>query len=114
MQLAIFHVVSSSPHCEKNFAKGIICVAVHDIGSRASAAIVHTHVERGIRTERKSALRRVEMVRRDAQIGQYAVDTVDASAAQCAAHEAEVGLDEREALVVGGVDARVGIPDPSE
>ena len=49
------------------------------------------------------------MVRRDAQVGQYAVDTVDASAAQCAAHEAEVGLDEREALVVGGVDARVGI-----
>ena len=48
-------------------------VTVHYVRSRKPGTLIHPHVERSVETERESALPRIEMVRRHAQIGQHPV-----------------------------------------
>ena len=51
----------------------ILAVCVHDIIRRERSALVHAHIERRILHVRKPALRRVELVRRHAEIEQHAI-----------------------------------------
>ena len=51
----------------------------------------------------------VEVVRRDAQVGEDAIYALHAAMTQCAAHKAEVARYEAEALVVGGICLGIGV-----
>ena len=67
-------------------------VAVHDVCRRQPSPLVHAHVERSLSAERESALHGVEMVRRNPQISQNAVDLRHAAQPQRPAQEAEIAL----------------------
>ena len=84
-------------------------IAVHDAGRRQRAPLVHAHVQRRFAPERETPLHGVEMVRRDAQIGQNAVHLLHLPQPQCPAQKAEVALDVVEPPVVGAVRARVAV-----
>ena len=84
-------------------------VAVDHVGGRQPAALVHPHVERRLAAEREAPFEGVEVVRRDPEVGQNAVDLPDAAQPQRPAQEAEVALDVVETGVVGAVGARVAV-----
>ena len=84
-------------------------VTVHYVRGRKPGTLIHPHVERSVETERESALPRIEMVRRHAQIGQHPVHLFVSVQAQLPPHETEIRFYEREAGVVGDVAAGVAI-----
>ena len=84
-------------------------VRVDHIGRRYAAATIHTHIERRCAAKRKSPLDSVEMMRRNAQIGQYAVRLHNAAQAQRSAQKAEIALHIAKPPVVGTVGQRVAV-----
>lgn len=89
--------------------EGVAVVGVDHVGGRPAAAAVHAHVERRGAAEREAPFDGVEMVRRNAQIGQYTIDLRDAAQAQCSAQEAEIALHIDEPRVVGTVGQRIAV-----
>ena len=88
----------------------LLLIRVEHIGGGVSAACVHAHVERRVKSERKSACFVVEVVARHAQIGQNAVHPLDFTViAHPVGEETEVGGHKGEPLVFGHVVSRVGI-----
>ena len=61
-------------------------------------AAVHPHVERLVALEAEAAARRVELHRRDAEIGERAVDDGDAAAVEHVVERAIVGVHELDAI----------------
>ena len=98
MQLATFHGVSSSPQSPSS------CVSVW-----AGAALAHAHVQRRLAPERKTPFHGVEMVRRDSQVGQYAVCLGHPAQPEGSAQEPKIAFDVVEPSVGGGVGERVAI-----
>ena len=78
-------------------------VTVHHVGRRQVGPLVHPHVERRIVAKRKTALPRIEMVRRNAQIGQDAVHPFNPVIAQPRVHDAEIAFDECQPGIFGQV-----------
>ena len=75
-------------------------VGVHDVGGGHLTARIHPHVQRGVlETEREAALRRVELVRGHAQVGEDAVEA-DAIVPGVVLDETEVVVHQGQALVV--------------
>ena len=87
----------------------IAVVGVDHVGRSPAAAAVHPHVERRRAAEREAPLDGVEMVRRNTQIGQNAVDLRNAPQAQRSAQKAEIALHVMKAPVVGTVGERIAV-----
>ena len=83
--------------------QGIGVERVHQVGRRASSALVHPHVERCRTPERESPFDGIEMVGRHAQVGQDTIDPGYSAQPQGAPHEAEVAFDVMEAAVFRAV-----------
>ena len=87
-----------------------LVVRVHYLGSGASGALVHAHVERRVEAERESAFGVVEVVRRHAEVGQQTVDVVYLVVAHPVLQVSEVAAYERKAVAgVGNVALGVGV-----
>ena len=84
-------------------------VVVHHVGRREPPPLVHAHVERSLSAERESALHGVEMVRRNPQVGQNAVDLRHAAQPQRPPQEAEIALHVVKTRIVGTVLQRVAV-----
>jgi hypothetical protein len=84
-------------------------VAIHYVSRRATATLVHTHIERRLATERETSFGSVEVVRRYSQVGQNGIDLAHSAQAQGRTQKTEVALDIVEALVVGGIGQRITI-----
>ena len=74
-------------------------VAVHHVGSAAPRTLVHAHVQGGILAVAEASRRIVEVVARHAEVGQQAVDGVDAVVAHPVVEVAEVAAHELPAPV---------------
>ena len=75
----------------------------------ASAALVHPHVYRRVEAEGEAALRLVQVVAGDAEIGEDAVDLVDAEVGHKAGDVAEVAPDEGESRILSQRIVRLGV-----
>ena len=85
-----------------------------EIGGGVAAAAIHAHVERLVALEAEAAPRLVELHRRDAEIGERAVDVGDPAAVELVADRAVVGVDQLDAIAprrerVAGARQRVEI-----
>ena len=74
---------------------------VEEVGGGPGGGGVHPHVQRGVETEGEAALRRVELVRGNAQVGENAVE-LHAFLAGVVLDETEIVVDEGEAAVLNG------------
>ena len=87
----------------------LLGAVVDEVGRRGARAPVHAHVERSIEAEREATALVVEVVTRHAEVGQQAVDMVDAVVAHPVAQVAEIGPDEGEARVVDKAPCTVAV-----
>ena len=68
------------------------------IGGGVAARAIHAHVERLVALEAEAAARRVELHRRDAEIGERAVDRADAALVEHVVDRAIVGVHQLDAI----------------
>jgi hypothetical protein len=94
----------------REYASQLLLAATIDyVGSRLATALIHSHIERSLASERETSWQSVEVVRRYTEVGQYAVHTIDSAQTQCRAQKAEVALDIVESFIVGGVGLCVAV-----
>jgi hypothetical protein len=86
-------------------------IGVYQLACGEPCSLIHPHIQRSVGLERESSLGGVEVVRRDAQVGNDAVDLAvhHATQAQLRAQKAEIALDEVVTLVTREVGLGVGI-----
>ena len=64
--------------------------AVYDVGCCALATSVHTHIQARLATEREAAVLSIEVVRRYAEVGKYAINLLHATKTHCSTHKPKV------------------------
>ena len=91
----------SSPYWKIASARSRSLDLRDQIGGGVAAGAVHPHVERLVALEAEAAARRVELHRRDAEIGERAVDVIDLPAVEHLVDGAVVGVDQLDAIAPG-------------
>ena len=89
---ALFSVFPKNPH---EFLR--VCCSDH-LGSRLPCRRVHAHVQGAVLAKGEAALRTVQLMRRDTQIQQDAIDQVDAEGIEMMVEPGKVPLPEQGAI----------------
>ena len=84
-------------------------VFVHNVGCRQPGPFVHSHVKRSVEAEREAAAFVVEVVARNAKVGQQAVNFLHSIVAHPLLDIPEVAADKGESVIVDHVLLSIGI-----
>ena len=97
-----------SPIAQNAGQRGVV-IAVHHLRGVQLAPLVHAHVERRLAAEREAPFGGVEVVRRDAQIGQNTVHGRHPGPTQLSAQKAEIAGHETKTRIIGAVGFGIAV-----
>src|SRR4030095_11710235 len=92
--------VAQLPVLAENLLQPALLIRVHYVLCSKCSTLVHAHVKRSFEAEGKSTLRRIHLVRGDAEVGQYAISFLHSMSPQHSFQVPEILIDKNKTVII--------------